>query len=99
MSEDAPSSSEEKRFFGRLRKGLAKTRDQITSGVGNLLLGEKEISAQALEDLETALLTTDVGVETTRAIIDELTTQVAQAVGQHGRSVRCVTSFNDATTS
>ena len=78
MSEDAPSSSEEKRFFGRLRKGLAKTRDQITSGVGNLLLGEKEISAQALEDLETALLTTDVGVETTRAIIDELTAQVSR---------------------
>ena len=78
MSQDAPSSSEEKRFFGRLRKGLAKTRDQITSGVGNLLLGEKEISAQALEDLETALLTTDVGVETTRAIIDELTAQVSR---------------------
>lgn len=73
MSQDAPSSAEEKRFFGRLRKGLAKTRDQLTSGVGNLLLGEKEISAEALEDLETALLTTDVGVETTRAIIDELT--------------------------
>ena len=78
MSQDASSPAEEKRFFGRLRKGLAKTRDQLTSGVGNLLLGEKEISAEALEDLETALLTTDVGVETTRAIIDELTTQVTR---------------------
>ncbi|MEC9154714.1 MAG: signal recognition particle receptor subunit alpha, partial [Pseudomonadota bacterium] len=78
MSQDAPSSAEEKRLFGRLRKGLAKTRNQFTSGVGNLLLGEKEISAEALEDLETALLTTDVGVETTRAIIDELTTQVTR---------------------
>jgi fused signal recognition particle receptor len=61
MAQDDKSSSEEKRFFSRLRKGLAKTRDQFTSGMGNLLLGEKEISEEALEDLETALLMTDVG--------------------------------------
>ena len=78
MAQDDKSSSEEKRFFSRLRKGLAKTRDQFTSGMGNLLLGEKEISEDALEDLETALLMTDVGVETTRAIIDELTAQVSR---------------------
>ena len=59
-------------------KGLAKTRDQFATGVGNLLLGEKEISAEALDDLETALLTTDVGVEATRSIIDELTAQVSR---------------------
>ena len=78
MAEDEQSAVEERRFFGRLRKGLAKTRDQLTSGVGNLLLGEKEISAEALEDLETALLTTDVGVQTTQTIIDELTAQVSR---------------------
>lgn len=78
MAQDEQSSVEERRFLGRLRKGLAKTRDQLTSGVGNLLLGEKEISAEALDDLETALLTTDVGVQTTQAIIDELTAQVSR---------------------
>ena len=78
MAKDEQSSVEERRFLGRLRKGLAKTRDQLTSGVGNLLLGEKEISAEVLDDLETALLTTDVGVQTTQAIIDELTAQVSR---------------------
>lgn len=78
MAQDEQSSVEERRFLGRLRKGLAKTRDQLTSGVGNLLLGEKEISAEVLDDLETALLTTDVGVQTTQAIIDELTAQVSR---------------------
>ena len=78
MAQDEQSSVEERRFLGRLRKGLAKTRDQLTSGVGNLLLGEKEIGAEVLDDLETALLTTDVGVQTTQAIIDELTAQVSR---------------------
>ena len=78
MTRDNNSSADEQRFFGRLRKGLAKSRNQLATGVGNLLLGEKEISAEALDDLETALLTTDVGVEATRSIIDELTAQVSR---------------------
>jgi fused signal recognition particle receptor len=69
-SSDQPAA---KGFFGRLRKGLSKTRDQLATGLGNLLLGEKEINESALEDLETALLTTDVGLETTEAIMSELT--------------------------
>ncbi len=60
-------------FFGRLRNGLSKTREQLAQGLGNLLLGEKEINESALEDLEAALLMTDVGVETAQAIIAELT--------------------------
>ena len=60
-------------FFGRLRNGLSKTREQLAQGLGNLLLGEKEIDESALEDLEAALLMTDVGMETTQAIITELT--------------------------
>ncbi len=78
MTRDNNSSADEQRFFGRLRRGLAKTRNQLATGVGNLLLGEKEISTEALDDLETALLTTDVGVEATRSIIDELTAQVSR---------------------
>ncbi len=78
MNRDDTPPADEQRFFARLRSGLAKTRNQLASGVGNLLLGEKEISAGALEDLETALLTTDVGVEATRSIIDELTAQISR---------------------
>lgn len=63
-------------FWQRLKSGLSKTRTQLAEGVGNLLLGEKEIDAQVLEDLETALILTDVGVETTREVMAELTQRV-----------------------
>ena len=56
--------------------GLAKTRTQLAQGVGNLLLGEREIDESVLEDLETALLLADVGVDTTQAIMEELAGRV-----------------------
>ena len=63
-------------LWGRLKSGLGKTRTQLASGVGNLLLGEKEIDDNALEELETALLSTDVGIDTTREIMDTLAARV-----------------------
>ena len=63
-------------FWGRLKSGLGKTRSQLASGMGNLILGEKEIDEAALEELETALLLTDVGMDTTLEIMSQLTARV-----------------------
>ena len=65
-------------LWKRLKGGLSKTRAQLASGVGTLILGEKEIDETVLEDLETALLLTDVGVETTQAIMDDLAPRIAR---------------------
>lgn len=73
-SKDTPRGS----FWQRLRGGLAKTRGQLAEGVGNLLLGKKAVDAGVLEALETALLTTDVGVEATRTIMAALGKRVAR---------------------
>jgi len=67
-------------FWRRLKSGLGKTRTQLAAGVGNLLLGEKEIDEAVLEELETALLLTDVGVDATRDIMEALTAQVRRKV-------------------
>ena len=63
-------------LWRRLRGGLAKTRSQLADGVGTLLLGKKEIDEAALEQLETALLLTDVGVDATQAIMESLASRV-----------------------
>ena len=60
----------------RLKSGLARTRASFTDGLANLVLGHKQIDEELLEELETLLLTADVGVEATRRIIDELTERV-----------------------
>ncbi len=76
MDQTAREESSRGSFWGKLKSGLGKTRSQLAEGVGNLLLGEKEIDEQVLEELETALLLTDVGIDATRDIMDKLTARV-----------------------
>jgi fused signal recognition particle receptor len=71
------SAKEEKRgLFARLRERLSRTRHNLTDGLANLLLGRKHIDEDLLEELETLLLTADVGVEATSRIIRNLTERV-----------------------
>jgi fused signal recognition particle receptor len=73
----APAPEEEKRsLFSRLQERLSRTRHNLTDGLANLLLGRKTIDNDLLEELETLLLTADVGVEATSRIIDDLTQRV-----------------------
>ncbi|WP_413641439.1 signal recognition particle-docking protein FtsY [Oceanisphaera sp. IT1-181] len=61
-------------FFSRLKSGLLKTRQNLGSGFFGLFSGKK-IDDELFEELETQLLTADLGVETTLSIIDNLTRQ------------------------
>jgi fused signal recognition particle receptor len=63
-------------FFSRLKDSLSRTRSSITEGITNLVLGKKAIDAELLDELETQLLTSDLGVEATSAIIDDLTARM-----------------------
>ncbi|MCK8134846.1 signal recognition particle-docking protein FtsY [Pseudoalteromonas sp. 2CM28B] len=59
-------------FFSRLKKGLLKTRVNIGSGFASIFSGKK-IDDELFEELETQLLTADLGVDTTMKLIDNLT--------------------------
>ena len=82
VPEHAPGGSAETPakagLFARLKAGLSKTRTGFTEGIANLVLGRKQIDAELLEDIETQLLTADVGVDATQAIVDDLTQRVAR---------------------
>jgi fused signal recognition particle receptor len=65
-------------FFARLKQGLSKTSASIGEGMASLFLGKKLIDDELLEDIETRLLTADVGVEATSVIIQSLTQKVAR---------------------
>jgi fused signal recognition particle receptor len=63
-------------LFARLKAGLSRTRQNFSDGLANLVMGHKQIDDELLEELETLLLTADVGVDATRRIIDDLTARV-----------------------
>ncbi|MGF6110893.1 signal recognition particle-docking protein FtsY [Pseudomonas frederiksbergensis] len=77
---DEPPRTEETKagFFARLKQGLSKTSASIGEGMASLFLGKKIIDDELLEDIETRLLTADVGVEATSVIIQRLTQKVAR---------------------
>jgi fused signal recognition particle receptor len=70
--QDAPRSS----WLTRLRNGLGKTRSALSEGLASLFLGRKTLDDDLLEELETRLLLADVGVKTTREVLDALTRRV-----------------------
>jgi fused signal recognition particle receptor len=78
--ESAPATAETRKpgLFARLKSGLSRTRSGITDGLADLVLGKKAIDDEVLEDIETLLLSSDVGVEATQAIVGDLTQRVAR---------------------
>ena len=58
-------------FFARLKQGLAKTSQNLGSGLASLFVGRK-IDDELYEELETQLLLADVGVDTTQKLIKKL---------------------------
>jgi fused signal recognition particle receptor len=65
-------------LFGRLKERLSRTSSKLTDGFSSLILGKKVIDEDLLEELETQLLTSDLGVDATQTIISDLTQRVAR---------------------
>lgn len=70
--------AEEKGFFKRLISGLAKTRDNIVSGIDSIFSGFSRIDDDFYEELEEVLIMGDLGVQATYDILDDLKRKVKE---------------------
>ena len=61
-----------KGFFSRLVAGLAKTRENIVSGMDSIFSGFSSIDEEFYEELEETLIMGDMGIQTTMAVIEDL---------------------------
>lgn len=68
-----PKPPEPVTVFQRIRSGLGKTRAGFSESLSSLFRGRKTIDEDLLEEIETLLLTADVGMTATTEIIDSLT--------------------------
>jgi fused signal recognition particle receptor len=69
---EAPPPVVSKKNVAGLRKGLAATRGGFMARLKALIVGKKEIDPAILEQIEEVMLTSDVGVKTTQAILERL---------------------------
>ncbi|MDX7921713.1 signal recognition particle-docking protein FtsY [Aeromonas media] len=71
VDDDTQDKPQREGFFARLKRSLVRTRENIGSGFFGLFRGKK-IDDELFEELETQLLTADLGVDTTSRIIEGL---------------------------
>lgn len=71
-------SKKKKGFFRRLVEGLAKTRDNIVSGMDSIFSGFSKIDEDFYEELEETLIMGDLGVRATEEILDKLRAKVKE---------------------
>lgn len=59
-------------FFGRMRDAVSRTRESFSSRIEGIVALTRTVDEKTLEELENALLASDLGVPTTTAILDAL---------------------------
>ena len=75
-TEEPPEQIPGKSLFQRLQERLGKTRHGLLHRLDSIFLGKKQIDEELLEELEEVLITSDLGVATTRELLDTARTRV-----------------------
>ncbi len=75
-------------FFSRMRQAVTRTRESFSAKIADLAAMTRIVDEAALEELETALLTSDIGVPTTTAILDALRDRARHEVIEGGAELR-----------
>jgi len=77
-----PHGAAARGLFRRLRDRLASGQRSLGRGLGDLLLGRRALDAALLEEVEAMLIAADVGVETTRFLMDDIAARRELADGR-----------------
>jgi fused signal recognition particle receptor len=75
-------------FFDRMRQAVSRTRETFSAKISDLAALTRTVDESALNELETALLTSDLGVQTTTAIVDSLRDRARHQAIEGGAELR-----------
>jgi len=89
---DEPEKSDEeappKGLFDRMRQAVSRTRESFSQKIADIAALTRTVDESALDDLEAALLTSDLGVQTTTAILDALRDRARHQAIEGGAELR-----------
>jgi fused signal recognition particle receptor len=75
-------------FFSRMKQAVSRTRESFSSKIEGIVALTRVVDEAALEDLEAALLTSDIGVTTTTEILDALRDRARRQAIEGGEELR-----------
>ena len=79
---------EELSFFQRMKQAVSRTRESLSSKIEGIAALTRTVDENALDDLELALLSSDLGVQTTTAVIDALRERALRRAIEGGGELR-----------
>lgn len=87
---EEPQEPEEKKsgFFGRMREAVTRTRESFSSKIEGIVAMTRTVDERDLEDLEAALITSDIGIQTTTEIIEALRERARRQAIEGGSELR-----------
>ena len=75
-------------FFSRMKQAVTRTRESFTAKIEDIVALTRTVDESSLEALETALLTSDIGVQTTTEILDALRERAKRQAIEGGEELR-----------
>jgi fused signal recognition particle receptor len=75
-------------FFSRMRDAVTRTRENFSSRINDIVALTREVDESSLEELETALIMSDIGVQTTTEILDALRERARKQAIAGGEELR-----------
>jgi len=81
-ADDSPAAPQSIGYFKRLKNRLSKTRQNLSGGFEKVFAGKKKLDQDALEALEELLITSDIGVQTTMALMERIADAKVADVGE-----------------
>ena len=75
-------------FFDKLKEGLGKTRQGFNEKINDVFANFRKVDEDLLDELEEALIMSDIGIETSTAIINGLRTRIKKENIKDEESVR-----------
>ena len=84
-----PQDLEEKRgFFSRMKQAVSRTRESLSSKIEGIAALTRVVDEYALEDLEMVLVSSDLGVQTSAAVIEGLRERALRKAIEGGHELR-----------
>ena len=75
-------------FFDKLKKGMNKTKDSFGEKISNVFKSFRKVDEEFLEELEEILIMSDIGMETSVKIVDELRNRIKKEKIQDEEDVK-----------
>ena len=75
-------------FFSRMRQAVTRTRETFSTRINDIVALTREVDESSLEELETALIMSDIGVQTTTEILDALRERARKQAIEGGAELR-----------